>query len=31
MLDEIEFDGSKGTPNPTVKTAEPTGQSEYRY
>ena len=31
MLDQMEFDGSKGTPNPTIKTAEPTGQSEYRY
>ncbi|MDQ2052878.1 DUF1643 domain-containing protein [Natronolimnohabitans sp. A-GB9] len=31
MLNDMEFDGSKGTPNPTVKTAEPTGQSEYRY
>jgi len=27
----MEFDGSKGTPNVATKTAEPTGQSEYRY
>ena len=31
MLDKMGFDSSKGTPNPATKTAEPTGQSEYRY
>jgi len=31
MFDQMRFDGNKGTPNPTIKTAEPTGQSEYRY